>query len=940
MGAASSSTANIPLVLDTRQLALIESVHRGFLYQHLFAISCLFGAKAAGARSLVVESDEDVEIELAGSRIYVQVKTRSKPLSIGDIESALQRFTALRQEHAAHRREGTARFVIASNAVPSSALSKKLNEPSWPSDVAVHWPGGKAVPEAPLPRPWLSVAEALIESRDIAAALPFSLLAPETLVWKLAGRIMAAAAGVSPHANHTFKIESLPELFEQLVVQLQDFPAPPPHYRSQDDEPPLVSQERVRLITGFSGAGKTSWVSQAALQTADTLVYCNVSEVPGTALAATIARELAARLFGKRGGNLGEVLLPGASGPEILFAIGKRLADSGAAATIVIDNAHRAPAGDLKSLIEHSRNCRFILLAQPGPSVALIEATLQIHAKALRGWNNEAIAAEGVMLGCRGDYAAYEQLLHQTAGLPLYVQNALQVAARSYAGNVAQFSRELEAQTHTVETAQELILDRVFADYTPDERDAVAALSLSDVSITQEEASDILRATFSLDDKAVGRLLRKLRTAGSIQIFGVDRFKIHDAMRLLGKKHLETLGSATVRKAQGAIRDLLMATLHREWSRQRVILLLRMFVALGNIKPLVSMATDELFHELGFMPEILEFLENAAQSKDTPAEDRFWALDGLVFAQFKRGDEEGIRKELASMRQLVTEHDLGQSERLAIGMKQMLFSAREGDATAAQAALDETVQLLPDRPEYVRIARYNYAHAMYELGMFNECADETLWLIEQYYDVLGLSLEDVIGKNPDKIEPLLKERENQEDDLKHLADSLDLHAKALNRMGQHSGLSRIHAMKFYSMAQALNSYIRVGQDLVDEFIERHDYVGGRDIVEQHLIPTVLKTKLASHIIGVRSQYAVVLAYCGELDRADEEMARLAVYEGGLDGAGKKELGNQRALIQEIRRYPPPPQWQFQLPAGKHRVNAACPCGSGKKFKKCHGKRAT
>jgi len=31
-------------VLDPRQLERIQSVHRGFLYQHLYAVACLLGA--------------------------------------------------------------------------------------------------------------------------------------------------------------------------------------------------------------------------------------------------------------------------------------------------------------------------------------------------------------------------------------------------------------------------------------------------------------------------------------------------------------------------------------------------------------------------------------------------------------------------------------------------------------------------------------------------------------------------------------------------------------------------------------------------------------------------------------------------------------------------------------------------------------------------------
>ncbi len=98
----------------------------------------------------------------------------------------------------------------------------------------------------------------------------------------------------------------------------------------------------------------------------------------------------------------------------------------------------------------------------------------------------------------------------------------------------------------------------------------------------------------------------------------------------------------------------------------------------------------------------------------------------------------------------------------------------------------------------------------------------------------------------------------QADDLKHLADTLDLHAMALNRMGTFSGLSRIHAMKFYSMANALDSFVRVGQDLADEFLSRFDYDGALDVFERNLLPAIRSKNLMGHVIPVRSHYAVAL----------------------------------------------------------------------------------
>ncbi|HHW2087194.1 TPA: dsDNA nuclease domain-containing protein, partial [Pseudomonas aeruginosa] len=99
-------------VLDPAQLKRIESVHKGFLYQHLYAVGCLFLAQSSGVNEVLVELDEDVELSTDSGRIYVQVKTRSRPLMPGDAAGALGRFELIRQEHGPGRRAGKPQFVI------------------------------------------------------------------------------------------------------------------------------------------------------------------------------------------------------------------------------------------------------------------------------------------------------------------------------------------------------------------------------------------------------------------------------------------------------------------------------------------------------------------------------------------------------------------------------------------------------------------------------------------------------------------------------------------------------------------------------------------------------------------------------------------------------------------------------------------------------------
>jgi hypothetical protein len=85
------------------------------------------------------------------------------------------------------------------------------------------------------------------------------------------------------------------------------------------------------------------------------------------------------------------------------------------------------------------------------------------------------------------------------------------------------------------------------------------------------------------------------------------------------------------------------------------------------------------------------YLAAAADARDTSPEDRFWALDGLVFGNFKHGDPQLIGPRLDAMSRLVTEHNLGPDEKLAVGMKRMMFAARAKDVEGVRGAIEQTV---------------------------------------------------------------------------------------------------------------------------------------------------------------------------------------------------------------------------------------------------------
>lgn len=153
--------------LDPRQLKRIEAVHRGFLYQHLYAGGCLLSAGAHDVRSVTVEMDEDVEVERAsGDRLYIQIKTRTSCLIFSDISDVLDRFDRIRSEHKGGQRAGQASFVIVANSAPGPELQSRLDSGDWPGDVALIWTTSEAPVPSGLPPAWATTDEAIAWCRD------------------------------------------------------------------------------------------------------------------------------------------------------------------------------------------------------------------------------------------------------------------------------------------------------------------------------------------------------------------------------------------------------------------------------------------------------------------------------------------------------------------------------------------------------------------------------------------------------------------------------------------------------------------------------------------------------------------------------------------------------------------------------------------------------
>jgi hypothetical protein len=931
-----------PPVLDARQLVRIESTHRGFLYQHLFAVACLLEARRLGLKSLLMERDEDVELVTTGLRTYVQVKKRAEPLAPSDISDAVERFAKLRQVHADGTRSGGAEFWIVSNSNPSESLSRQLASPEWPADVLIKTPEICTGDPSHLPAPWPGLEDAFAGCRTLAAEVPFSLLSPDTLVWKLAAEVQFASAGTAPYAAHEFKLESLPDLLEQFVRQLQSFPPPTTSYRPHENEPELASERHVRLIVGFSGAGKTAWAGEVAIHAAEHSCYFDVVDMPSGSVASALSRELVAKLVPAGSKELRSVLLPGASGLQSLSALNSLLRSGDFEIRVVMDNVHRMESPDLRAIVRSLPHVGWILLAQPWPGSPVIEAEFDVTPEVLSGWSQDTIAEELHAKVCVASPGACERVRSLTGALPLFVRDASRLISRDYAGDTERFCAVLGALTNTVTSGQQLILREVKGRLTVGSARCAGILSLAEVPLSSEETQSLLKSVLGLDAQQLATALRELTDWGILHSSHNEQLWMHDSFRIIAKELLLGEEAGVTHRARKVLAFILKDTLAGA-GLNRFRLYCQLLPLIGQTKVLIDIATknSEFFYEYGITEDFNKILSVAAHDANLPEEERFWAADTLAFWAIQQGEMNSAAELIQHMRALLPALAGERSATSAVMLKSMLVAG-------AQRKLPEVRELysrladLADEPTYQRIFCYNYAAALHQCGKSDECVKETFSLVMQYYDVLGIDLGDVVASNLPEMATKLGDVAEKSDDLKRLGDCLDLQAKALLALGKPSGLARIHAHKFYILADAITSAIKVGRDFVDECLsQRADVVGARKFMEEALLPLVTQRKLLGHVVPVKSQYAVVLAYCGEIDSAKQTMAGLEKYAEGVPEQ-RDECANQRRLVENIanghvqlRRSSPFQSREISRP--KIGRNEKCPCGSGKKYKKCCGK---
>ena len=922
---ATASTTSLPAVLDAAQLVRIQSAHRGFLYQHVYAVICVLSAPWTAVEAVRVERDEDVELVRHGETVYAQIKTRSEPLAPSDIDGLFERFDALRDAHRSGLRAGAARFALIAN-VP---LGPTLANRPWPSDVIVLTPASApaTAESAGLHVPASDIDALLAQAVSVAENHRLSALRPASLVSKLVGLVAAAAASVGSHS--LFATTDLHRFCEHVAAQLRPLPVIT-DYRPQALEPDLPARGTVLAVHGHSGEGKSAWAAHVAAHSAEVAVYVPCSSTPGEQLAPRLLDAAVAAVAARGTVHAHDLVLPGRTGLDALALFDTEILRRGRSLLAIIDDCHNAAPAAIVEAVRAAPNFRWVLLGHPCDGLSEAAASLGVTPRSLGGWDEDTIARLLAESGCSASPRHVADLRRVTGGAPLFVVHAVR-AIREGDRDTGSYAHALGHGTTPGRPSQEAILDRVVRGLSPDVGRVASALAAVDLSLTGAEWAKELAPALGLPEAVALRAVRAAVDIGVASATEGSLVYLLDAFRpLLADRFVSDSDTRAIRERLAAF---LRSQLLHERAGERITAYVRILAALGRMSDLSDLANaiSEWIRETGTTPEVRAHLEAALASDTLALPDRFWALDTLTFFDVDEGHLQDAAARLPLMRALVDR--AGADAHGALMHKEAIVALKRCDFPALRAV----VASCPSDHRYARILRYHGALGEGEAGNIPVAIMMLLGVAEEYLAEVGLTPKGIFATGPAELVRLMSPTADVEH-VRHLADCYHAISRFASRseVNEHhnlSGIFTIWAMKFYDIAGATRSALSVGQDWVDVVINLwNEPATARKFLEESLLPAAAGSRMPDVALHVRAQYAVVCALTGDYGTADAEMGRLQPYVAALPPSARAEVHNQIQLVARLRA----DASRKMLPRGKVGRNERCPCGSGSKFKKCCG----
>lgn len=944
-----------PAVLDLAQLARIQGTHRGFLYQHVYAVVCILSSPTSATARVRVERDDDVELVRATECVYVQVKTRlGSLLAPSDIDGVLERFDALRKAHERGERPGTARFAIVANV----ELGPTLAQREWPPDVVIVTPSSAAnVGRIGIPTPRSTVEQLLQDAQRMAQAFTMSALKPESLVAKLVGLVAQAAAGELP--ERSFAADNLDRTCELVAAQLRPFPVVGT-YRPQTREPPIANGGSVLAVVGHAGDGKSAWAAEMAAHTTEVAVYVPCSAAPGEQLSSRLVDAVATTLATRGDVRMHDLVVPGRIGTDALALLDRQLAQRHLSVIAFVDDIHHLSAESVVAAVRAAPAIRFVLLGRPSQTMSETAALLGVTANILGGWSNDVVAALLADAGCSTRPAEVDALRQVTDGAPLFVLQAVRMI-QELGGDTGAYATSLARGTTHGRPAQEVLLEGTVTSLPSAAGRVASGLASVDVGLTADEWFGMLSEVLGLGEGEARRAIRLLLDLHVANGTVTGIVSLHDAFRsLLTERFLSTIEVRALRERAVAF---LQAQLVEGRGEQHIVGYMRTLALLGRFSEIadVSNALSEWIRETGTISQVRDHLEAAASSNQIEDEDRFWALDTLTFFDVEDDRVDSATVRLQSMEPLAT--SLDDHARGALLHKRVLVAFKRNDVVEVR----RLVNGWSGSATHVRILKYQLALAEAQSGQIEKAVQILHGVADEYLAKIGLTRQQVFAANLPQLRAMMRPDASAAD-ARHLADCYDAIVKITHSHAEYRAQGALPAFwsaKFYELAGATRSVLRASQEIVDVMLGVHDDPEeARRFIEASLLPGLARSRLPDMAVPIRAQYAVVCAHCGDYDRAIAEIESLAPYVSGLPSAAQEEIERQRDLIQELRASGPTSPERLaarrqrhaeqariseqlrsmliqapsrQSPQSKVPRNSRCTCGSGIKYKRCCGK---
>jgi hypothetical protein len=856
-----------------KQIRSIEATHRGFLYQHLYATACLIRMADDEIEAVRVELDEDVEIVVAGHEHYVQIKHYKDPVYRSDLESSLARFTSWASGGTAAGR--SMRILISSSPAPILLRSLKANV--LDDDIALHWPDGP-VPPHPLPPVLPSIREAMQWCEQAASKLPLSELKPLSLVMKVVAEVQLAASGQRDgpgHDGHIFKPSDLPRLFEQYLRSLSRTPELQSGYRDHLTNVTFSSRERVRIIAGHSGSGKTTWVAYEGARSADIVIYVDCASVDRSGFVSYLAREIAAVAEGTSGSTFGDIFRPNREPREYL-----RLASElqfSRPVTVVMDNAHSLAADEAVRLLNSETRVRWLLLGQYSDDITHIAMMMGVAIEPMPAWSNQSILNELQLVTGSIQPDTVARTSRITGGLPLFVRQFAALVQSEYGGDAGRALVAIETATHTTLTAAEVILGRVFASATDVDLAVMGALSLVNSYLLDAEVIKCGADVWGLRESVVAASVRKLSASGYIDRPRQGALRLHDAVRTLVLSS-ERVSPENRSRCAASLFDQIRPQKGRPLSYERVKDCVSILVSERLDKELVAFAGDasEIIYQTGAeqiaAPVLLGVVRRLG---DTVSGDTLlFALEAGAYWALQANNRVEAAKYVEEMAPIALRPGVSDNARGAVALKRLSLRVDSAEIAYGEA----TVLALADDAR--RVVDYTYGVALIEEGKVDAGRAVLEKTMLSYAKHLGVT-QPTSHRDP---QILIPAGCGPAETMEKFADCID--ALARTRAAEPCGgdlgqtgklyikmphLAFLHAMKVYGLAKSPTSQLRAGLALADVLLESSKY-SESTMVLVGLRP-VAKNLDQSDVLVVESMLSVSLAY----EKRYEEARRCWMY---------------------------------------------------------------